>query len=182
MFLMLLYCVFVDSSRCFCHFFWRFLPVEAKEAPTDCFVDQWRWFTGDTVQRDTDVEMKRVLSEWLAYDYGFRVIMIDSSHIRTVLSSSCWGHKNADKRHISSCHLKDVLGVTLKPLFQEWPGQECVIIESSLEVFWACCTGRTPRGRPKTCLRNYISHLVWARPGGDSPKESGKCCQREELL
>ncbi len=28
-------------------------------------------------------------------------------------------------------------------------------------VFWACPTSRRPRGRPRTCWRDYISHLAW---------------------
>lgn len=29
------------------------------------------------------------------------------------------------------------------------------------EVFLACTTGRRPRGRPRTCWRDYIIHLAW---------------------
>ena len=33
------------------------------------------------------------------------------------------------------------------------------------EVFWACPTGRRPRGRPRTRWRDYISRLAWERLG-----------------
>jgi len=32
-----------------------------------------------------------------------------------------------------------------------------------LEVFWTRPTGRRPWGRPRTCWRDYISHLAWER-------------------
>jgi len=33
------------------------------------------------------------------------------------------------------------------------------------EVFQAHPTGRRPRGRPRTCWEDYISHLAWERLG-----------------
>ncbi|KAL1262168.1 hypothetical protein QQF64_007433 [Cirrhinus molitorella] len=33
------------------------------------------------------------------------------------------------------------------------------------EVFRACPTGRRPRGRPRTCWRDYVSQLAWQRLG-----------------
>ena len=33
------------------------------------------------------------------------------------------------------------------------------------EVFRACPTGRRPRGRPRTLLRDYVSRLAWERLG-----------------
>ncbi|KAI3355102.1 hypothetical protein L3Q82_017969 [Scortum barcoo] len=33
------------------------------------------------------------------------------------------------------------------------------------EVFQACPTGRRPRGRPRTCWRDYVSQLAWERLG-----------------
>uniref|UniRef100_A0A3B4BI15 Ethanolamine kinase n=1 Tax=Periophthalmus magnuspinnatus TaxID=409849 RepID=A0A3B4BI15_9GOBI len=33
------------------------------------------------------------------------------------------------------------------------------------EVFWACPTGRRPRGRPRTRWRDYVSRLAWERLG-----------------
>jgi len=34
-----------------------------------------------------------------------------------------------------------------------------------LEVFWACPTGRRPRGRPRTHWRDYVSLLAWEHLG-----------------
>ncbi len=46
-----------------------------------------------------------------------------------------------------------------------------------LEVFWARPT-RRPWGRPRTCWRDYISHLAWECPR--IPQEApGKCCLGE---
>ncbi|KAK3566414.1 hypothetical protein QTP86_032266 [Hemibagrus guttatus] len=33
------------------------------------------------------------------------------------------------------------------------------------EVFWACPTGKRPRGRPRTRWRDYVSRLAWERLG-----------------
>ncbi|KAJ0002535.1 hypothetical protein NQD34_007684 [Periophthalmus magnuspinnatus] len=33
------------------------------------------------------------------------------------------------------------------------------------QVFWACPTGRRPRGRPRTRWRDYVSRLAWERLG-----------------
>ncbi|KAK3547052.1 hypothetical protein QTP86_009569 [Hemibagrus guttatus] len=33
------------------------------------------------------------------------------------------------------------------------------------EVFRACPTGKRPRGRPRTCWRDYVSQLTWERLG-----------------
>ncbi|KAK3507223.1 hypothetical protein QTP70_011005 [Hemibagrus guttatus] len=33
------------------------------------------------------------------------------------------------------------------------------------EVFWACPTGKRPRGRPRTRWRDYVSRLSWERLG-----------------
>ncbi|KAK3564029.1 hypothetical protein QTP86_006952 [Hemibagrus guttatus] len=33
------------------------------------------------------------------------------------------------------------------------------------EVFWACPTGKRPRGRPRTRWRDYVSQLAWERLG-----------------
>ncbi|XP_035490334.1 retinol-binding protein 1.1 isoform X2 [Scophthalmus maximus] len=46
----------------------------------------------------------------------------------------------------------------------------------SSEVYWACPTGRRPRGRPKTRWRDYLSRLAWKRlripPGGSGKRGS----------
>lgn len=33
------------------------------------------------------------------------------------------------------------------------------------EVFWACPTRKRPQGKPRTCWRDYISHLAWESLG-----------------
>ncbi|KAK3530739.1 hypothetical protein QTP70_000755 [Hemibagrus guttatus] len=33
------------------------------------------------------------------------------------------------------------------------------------KVFWACATGKRPRGRPRTRWRDYVSRLAWERLG-----------------
>jgi len=46
-----------------------------------------------------------------------------------------------------------------------------------LEVFWTRPTGRRPRGRPRTCWKNYISLLDWGSLG--IPQEELKSVSRE---
>jgi len=49
------------------------------------------------------------------------------------------------------------------------------------EMFWACSTGRKPRGRPRTCWRGYRSCLAWERVGvpqvelESAAREKGVC-------
>ncbi|KAK3570072.1 hypothetical protein QTP86_010236 [Hemibagrus guttatus] len=45
------------------------------------------------------------------------------------------------------------------------------------EVFRACPTGKRPRGRPRTCWRDYVSRLAWERlrvPPEELEKVSGE--------
>ncbi|KAK3562878.1 hypothetical protein QTP86_011111 [Hemibagrus guttatus] len=53
------------------------------------------------------------------------------------------------------------------------------------EVFRACPTGKRPRGRPRTCWRDYVSRLAWERLGvppeeleevsGERENDKGQC-------
>ncbi|KAK3507209.1 hypothetical protein QTP70_010211 [Hemibagrus guttatus] len=47
------------------------------------------------------------------------------------------------------------------------------------EVFWACPTGKRPRGRPRTRWRDYVSRLAWERLG--VPPEELEEVARERL-
>ncbi|XP_055016887.1 AP-5 complex subunit sigma-1 isoform X2 [Boleophthalmus pectinirostris] len=47
------------------------------------------------------------------------------------------------------------------------------------EVFWACPTGRRPRGRPRTRWRDYVSRLAWERLGIPLEELEDVCVERE---
>ncbi|KAK3532138.1 hypothetical protein QTP86_008588 [Hemibagrus guttatus] len=48
------------------------------------------------------------------------------------------------------------------------------------EVFWACPTGKRPRGRPRTCWRDYVSQLAWEHLGVP-PKELEEVSGEREM-
>ncbi|KAK3531414.1 hypothetical protein QTP70_019258 [Hemibagrus guttatus] len=48
------------------------------------------------------------------------------------------------------------------------------------EVFRACPTGKRPRGRPRTCWRDYVSRLTWERLG-IPPEELEEVSREREL-
>ncbi|KAK3507429.1 hypothetical protein QTP70_020630 [Hemibagrus guttatus] len=49
------------------------------------------------------------------------------------------------------------------------------------EVYRACPTGKRPRGRPRTCWRDYVSRLAWERLGVP-PEELEEVSGERELL
>ncbi|KAK3508365.1 hypothetical protein QTP70_022939 [Hemibagrus guttatus] len=50
------------------------------------------------------------------------------------------------------------------------------------EVFRACPTGKRPRGRPRTCWRDYVSRLAWERLGVPPEELEEVSGERKEVI